>query len=219
MSIGQTSFLCSRVELGILLKSNTEVMDQTPPPSKAAAPLSHSRSTALCDTEHQSSWPRYPRSPTLPDKLVVLLKPCPGFVLDKNDWAKHYSWCPAPLNMSSNNDMRGLGGLAGYSVEHVKETARLLGYTERDLVFRCTSSTPDLIHEVSKEMADIGLACVTVTEERMSAVEFSTPYYSTGYRILVKRGAGASEPLDWWGGLGARGLVVHSLLRMVGAIS
>ena len=45
------------------------------------------------------------------------------------------------LARRSNNDLIGNTQLSGYSIEHVKKTAALLGYSERDLVFRCGPGT------------------------------------------------------------------------------
>jgi len=85
--------------------------------------------------------------------------------------------------------------------EHFKETARLLGYNERDLIFRCGPSVSWLVGHTSHAMADVGIACTTIKTKRMAQVDFSAPYFHTGYKILVnaKRNQESGKSAgDYW---------------------
>jgi ABC-type amino acid transport substrate-binding protein len=132
-----------------------------------------------CDDE--SRWPRE-KPGSWPDKLVVWVKGCPGFVGD--DTLAQSDVCQ-DLSRPANNNMIGNTKLYGYSIEHVKKTASLLGYSERDLVFRCGPGTGWLVKHTSHNLADLGLACITITDSRIDQIDFSTPYFHTGYKLLV----------------------------------
>ena len=64
----------------------------------------------------------------------------------------------------------------------------MLGYSERDIILRCgLKSTPWMVERLSREMGDVGGSCTTITEPRMAMIDYSAPYYHTGYKLLVKR--------------------------------
>ena len=144
-----------------------------------------------CADEVHEPFPRDKIHESWPKKLVVYVKPCQPFVGDSS--LINSTLC-TDIASAANNNMIGHKkgsslGIEGYSIEHMMNVIRLLGYKDNDIVLRCSNfnfSTDNLVNHASRMMADFVVSCITIRDERLAKVDFTAPYFSTGYKILVK---------------------------------
>ena len=73
------------------------------------------------------------------------------------------------------------GSYAGFDMEMAQYIADKLGQelVVEDMEFN------SVITAVASGKADVGIACITITDERKKSVSFSDPYYSTSQSIIV----------------------------------
>ncbi len=103
-----------------------------------------------------------------PQKLVVGTREAPPFAMKDGD-----------------------GEWDGLSIELWRKVADELGV---DFELREMGSPDSLVDAVADGSVDLSVAAVTVTAERARRVDFSQPYFSTGYGIVVSRPNGGG----WW---------------------
>ncbi len=127
-----------------------------------------------------------PAAETIPKKLVVGTREAPPFAMKTPD-----------------------GEWNGLSIELWRNVADELG-VEYEL--REMGSPDSLVNGVADGEVDLAVAAVTVTAERARKVDFSQPYYSTGYGIVVPLPKGNG----WWSTL--RGFFSWGFLKVVVAL-
>ncbi len=101
------------------------------------------------------------------------------------------------------------GEWSGLSIELWRKVAGELGV---DYELRELGSPSSLVDGVADGSVDLSVAAVTVTAERARRVDFSQPYYSTGYGIVVPLAKGGG----WWSTL--RGFFSWNFLKVVIAL-
>jgi ABC-type amino acid transport substrate-binding protein len=74
------------------------------------------------------------------------------------------------------------GSWDGLSVELIHKLSEQVGFT---FVFEEYEATYELIEALSAKKIDMSVAGITISAERDVQVDFSTPYYSTGYGAMV----------------------------------
>ncbi len=83
----------------------------------------------------------------------------------------------------------------GFDIDIARDiSAAIFGDRER-VVFRPTPEV-DRLEPLRSDEVDIVVAAVTITCQRRQQVDFSTPYYEAGQRILVNRGSGIRDLAD-----------------------
>jgi len=129
---------------------------------------------------------------------VIWLKPFPSFVdsADRPGSLKDKSFLSCNVEEGKNWISTGRQDLAGYTVDHLTEVFRLLGYRRDELVLRCANSTSELIDIAVEGRTDVSVAAITVTHARMALVDFSSPFFTTGYRIMVRQRPVEMKELD-----------------------
>jgi ABC-type amino acid transport substrate-binding protein len=103
------------------------------------------------------------------EHIVVAVKPVAPFVMEKD------------------------GKFSGYSIDLWTEVAREAGWT--DFEFKDVGTVPAMIDALKSGQAQVGVAALSITSERVKEIDFSHPYYDSGLDILVK-GGGAPGPLE-----------------------
>ncbi len=104
------------------------------------------------------------------DKLVVVVKPVPPFVIIEDGQIK-----------------------GGYSIDLWNEVAKQAGYT--DVEFKQVKTPQEMVDMLKAGQADVGVAALSITSERAKVIDFSHPFYDSGLDILIK-GGGAPGPLE-----------------------
>lgn len=125
---------------------------------------------------------------SLPDKIIVWTKFFPAFVDRRSapGSMQGYPTCNASDAVNFAPPSGVASDLTGYTIDHVYEVLQILGYLREDVTWRCALTTSELIDLAGREMGHMSVAAITITQARMSVVDFSSPYYTTGYRVLVK---------------------------------
>lgn len=133
--------------------------------------------------------------------------------------------CLAPLNGAMAEDSKPLvigtreappfamrdadGQWTGLSIELWRDVANQL---DLDYELREMGEPETLIHGVADGTIDASIAAITVTAARAQQVDFSQPYYTAGFGIVVPE-AGSS----WWATLSA--FFSYDFLKVVAALS
>jgi len=84
------------------------------------------------------------------------------------------------------------GSYAGFDMEMAQYIADKLG---QQLVVE-NMEFNSVITAVQSGKADVGIACITITDERKKSVSFSDPYYSTSQSIIVTSDSDIKTPDD-----------------------
>lgn len=85
----------------------------------------------------------------------------------------------APFSMKDKN-----GNLSGFDIDLANLIAASL---KRDVVFKCVQFG-DVIKQVQAKEVDIGIAALSITEDRKKLVDFSPAYHAGGFALLVLSG-------------------------------
>ncbi|MEA3337097.1 MAG: transporter substrate-binding domain-containing protein [Chloroflexota bacterium] len=100
-------------------------------------------------------------------------------------------------------------GLSGFSIDLWQAIAENAGI---DYDYLVVESVTDQLDSVTEGPAQVGMAAISMTEERERSIDYSLPYYNSGLQILV----GESEGNLLTDSLGA--LLSPDLLKAVGAL-
>jgi polar amino acid transport system substrate-binding protein len=73
--------------------------------------------------------------------------------------------------------------LAGFSVEYMNRFAAEYGYSINWEAMDCAG----LLASVQSGKADIGASSLSITEERKKVMDFSDPYYTGGFTLVVRK--------------------------------
>ena len=130
--------------------------------------------------------PSETKSPKYSRKLVVAIKPLVPFVMKRDD-----------------------GSFEGFSIDLWDATAKANGW---DYEYRFLPTVKAVLEEVSSNRADVGIAGISMTDEREQLVDFSYPMFNAGLQILVPDRASTS----WQDAL--RGAFSGDLLRILGVM-
>lgn len=84
------------------------------------------------------------------------------------------------------------GSYAGFDIEMAQYIANKLG---RELVIEDMEFN-SVVTAVQSGKADIGIACITITDDRKKSVDFTTAYYSASQAIIVASGSDIASPDD-----------------------
>ncbi|CAD7928497.1 unnamed protein product [Amoebophrya sp. A120] len=136
-----------------------------------------------------ASFKRRTKDPSFPAKIVVWTKMFPIFVDSAITPGSINNYPSCTNDDPANFHPAGRQDLVGYTIDHLYEVFGLLGYDKTDIILRCAESTGKLIEYAAENKADVSVAAITVFKNRIWRVDFSTPYYSTGYKFLI-----ASQP-------------------------
>jgi polar amino acid transport system substrate-binding protein len=77
------------------------------------------------------------------------------------------------------------GERKGYSVDLWNEICK---YLNVDYEWLVVNSAKEIVAAIKDGKADLGVGAISVTFERELAVDFSHPFYESGFQILVKKG-------------------------------
>ncbi|MFM8809994.1 MAG: transporter substrate-binding domain-containing protein, partial [Chthoniobacterales bacterium] len=75
------------------------------------------------------------------------------------------------------------GVLTGYSVDLWKKAA-----TEAGLTFdaHMVTTVPELLGEIEKGVADVGIGALSITPERERVLDFSHPFFKSGLQVMAR---------------------------------
>ncbi|MFN8380057.1 MAG: transporter substrate-binding domain-containing protein [Anaerolineae bacterium] len=85
--------------------------------------------------------------------------------------------------------MEGAGGFRGFSIDLWREIAGRLGI---DYMFASWPNVRELLGAVEHGDADVGIAAISITEQREETLDFSVPMFRAGLQILAPVSANLS---------------------------
>jgi polar amino acid transport system substrate-binding protein len=90
------------------------------------------------------------------------------------------------------------GAIAGFDIDVIRQIAQAI-FGDPGRVQYIVVSSADRVPVLQRGEVDLVVSTLTITCDRLRAVDFSTVYYDAGQRVLVRRGSGVHSLADLGG--------------------